>query len=129
MIRRPPRSTRTDTLFPYTTLFRSLLPTAGLAGGQKPKTAPAAPKADAAKPPVWEAGADRFVRPDVHGGARVIGASFASRTAAYGLRGAAGPAHPLAPQAGIHILKRGGSEVRAASALHAYLGLLTPPAN
>src|SRR3546814_5023444 len=28
MIRRPPRSTRTDTLFPYTTLFRS-----GRAGG------------------------------------------------------------------------------------------------
>src|SRR3546814_20467584 len=28
MIRRPPRSTRTDTLFPYTTLFRS-----GLSGG------------------------------------------------------------------------------------------------
>src|SRR3546814_7667865 len=30
MIRRPPRSTRTDTLFPYTTLFRSL-PEAGAA--------------------------------------------------------------------------------------------------
>src|SRR3546814_9246082 len=36
MIRRPPRSTRTDTLFPYTTLFRSPIqetgkrPTAGL---------------------------------------------------------------------------------------------------
>src|SRR3546814_8065984 len=32
MIRRPPRSTRTDTLFPYTTLFRSknvVLPTLG----------------------------------------------------------------------------------------------------
>src|SRR3546814_15244973 len=29
MIRRPPRSTRTDTLFPYTTLFRS-----GRAGGK-----------------------------------------------------------------------------------------------
>src|SRR3546814_3599952 len=29
MIRRPPRSTRTDTLFPYTTLFRSV----GWAGG------------------------------------------------------------------------------------------------
>src|SRR3546814_11980789 len=28
MIRRPPRSTRTDTLFPYTTLFRSGLPAA-----------------------------------------------------------------------------------------------------
>src|SRR3546814_7481307 len=26
MIRRPPRSTRTDTLFPYTTLFRSTTP-------------------------------------------------------------------------------------------------------
>src|SRR3546814_8236072 len=26
MIRRPPRSTRTDTLFPYTTLFRSYQP-------------------------------------------------------------------------------------------------------
>src|SRR3546814_11062525 len=27
MIQRPPRSTRTDTLFPYTTLFRSHVPT------------------------------------------------------------------------------------------------------
>src|SRR3546814_7953956 len=31
MIRRPPRSTRTDTLFPYTTLFRS-----GRPGGGRP---------------------------------------------------------------------------------------------
>src|SRR3546814_8855177 len=30
MIRRPPRSTRTDTLFPYTTLFRSRRDVAGL---------------------------------------------------------------------------------------------------
>src|SRR3546814_2136624 len=29
MIRRPPRSTRTDTLFPYTTLFRSATCTSG----------------------------------------------------------------------------------------------------
>src|SRR3546814_13479242 len=29
MIRRPPRSTRTDTLFPYTTLFRSDSDTGG----------------------------------------------------------------------------------------------------
>src|SRR3546814_18976565 len=34
MIRRPPRSTRTDTLFPYTTLFRS----PGGAGGWNPQT-------------------------------------------------------------------------------------------
>src|SRR3546814_2339833 len=30
MIRRPPRSTRTDTLFPYTTLFRSTAAVLGL---------------------------------------------------------------------------------------------------
>src|SRR3546814_13351991 len=30
MIRRPPRSTRTDTLFPYTTLFRSPLMAVGV---------------------------------------------------------------------------------------------------
>src|SRR3546814_1876658 len=34
MIRRPPRSTRTDTLFPYTTLFRSAARSAASADGQ-----------------------------------------------------------------------------------------------
>src|SRR3546814_14001765 len=34
MIRRPPRSTRTDTLFPYTTLFRSQVPSELHAGGR-----------------------------------------------------------------------------------------------
>src|SRR3546814_5105749 len=34
MIRRPPRSTRTDTLFPYTTLFRSTQWTAAHLGYQ-----------------------------------------------------------------------------------------------
>src|SRR3546814_20842208 len=34
MIRRPPRSTRTDTLFPYTTLFRSRLRIGDLANRQ-----------------------------------------------------------------------------------------------
>src|SRR3546814_20900424 len=32
MIRRPPRSTRTDTLFPYTTLFRSAATSPSLRG-------------------------------------------------------------------------------------------------
>src|SRR3546814_17546570 len=32
MLRRPPRSTRTDTLFPYTTLFRSLDSNVALTG-------------------------------------------------------------------------------------------------
>src|SRR3546814_3051172 len=36
MIRRPPRSTRTDTLFPYTTLFRSdREPAPGALGGRE----------------------------------------------------------------------------------------------
>src|SRR3546814_8076846 len=35
MIRRPPRSTRTDTLFPYTTLFRSRAGRRRLAGQQE----------------------------------------------------------------------------------------------
>src|SRR3546814_20532387 len=34
MIRRPPRSTRTDTLFPYTTLFRSFIRSFGVKSGE-----------------------------------------------------------------------------------------------
>src|SRR3546814_1527049 len=54
MIRRPPRSTRTDTLFPYTTLFRSTRTDAsGLTRGEdwRPAcaAAPAWPSADAAR--------------------------------------------------------------------------------
>src|SRR3546814_11367971 len=41
MIRRPPRSTRTDTLFPYTTLFRSASPSAP--GTARPDPGSAAP--------------------------------------------------------------------------------------
>src|SRR3546814_6773135 len=42
MIRRPPRSTRTDTLFPYTTLFRSdaLRPVRGVQSCHRRWTAP-----------------------------------------------------------------------------------------
>src|SRR3546814_13389872 len=39
MIRRPPRSTRTDTLFPYTTLFRSLVFISGVSGSGKTSVA------------------------------------------------------------------------------------------
>src|SRR3546814_4408344 len=42
MIRRPPRSTRTDTLFPYTTLFRSAAASGGaLLPGNSRNTRPA----------------------------------------------------------------------------------------
>src|SRR3546814_9855632 len=42
MLRRPPRSTRTDTLFPYTTLFRSLRRARLLAPRGREGAAPAA---------------------------------------------------------------------------------------
>src|SRR3546814_5120861 len=47
MIRRPPRSTRTDTLFPYTTLFRSLilLPPAPIRKNSKPPSNAPTPSA------------------------------------------------------------------------------------
>src|SRR3546814_12811826 len=51
MIRRPPRSTRTDTLFPYTTLFRSVDPGPCIAGE--------AHKAEADGPGIGEQGRDR----------------------------------------------------------------------
>src|SRR3546814_17078651 len=41
MIRRPPRSTRPDTLFPYTTLFRSIAVARRFACGLKKCAAPA----------------------------------------------------------------------------------------
>src|SRR3546814_11554309 len=42
MIRRPPRSTRTDTLFPYTTLFRSRVGNPELDGPKPRRTHPLA---------------------------------------------------------------------------------------
>jgi gamma-glutamyltranspeptidase/glutathione hydrolase len=74
----------------------------------------------------WRAGDDQFIRSDVHAGDRPVGASFSSRTAVYGLNGAAGTAHPLATQVGIDILKAGGSAVDAAIAINACLGFLEP---
>jgi gamma-glutamyltranspeptidase / glutathione hydrolase len=77
-------------------------------------------------PAAWETGEEHFIRDDVHAGNRVVGASFASRTAVYGRSGAAGTAHPLATLTGIEILKRGGSAIDAAIAMNACLGFLEP---
>jgi gamma-glutamyltranspeptidase/glutathione hydrolase len=65
-------------------------------------------------------------RPDVRGGDRIDGATFASRSAAWGVHGAAATAHPLATQTAIEILKRGGSAVDAAVAANAVLGYGEP---
>ncbi len=98
----------------------------GKQGAPGPGQGGAPQPATATLPPRWVVGEDRFLRPDVAAGDRPVGASFASRTAAYGLNGAAGTAHPLATQAGIDILRRGGSAVDAAIAINACLGFLEP---
>ena len=81
---------------------------------------------EAALPKFQPAGAERFLRPDVHAGDRPSGASFASRSAAMGRSGAAGTAQPLATLTAIEMLKRGGSAADAAVAANACLGFLEP---
>src|SRR3546814_7988514 len=63
MIRRPPRSTRTDTLFPYTTLFRSSA-TGNLGGGWRCRFQRRDDKAAFVKPDLGQlalSGADRHL--------------------------------------------------------------------
>ena len=114
--------------------FIASIPAAALAGpllaqtagpGQGGAPAPS-PDANPPLPQSWDAGEDRFIRPDFHSGDRQVRASFASRSAVYGLSGAAGTSHPMATLARIETLKRGGSAIDAAIAINACLGFLEP---
>ena len=104
--------------------FLAALPIAAAGAASFAQTA-VEPK-DHPLPKFQAAGEDRFVRPDVHAGDRVAGASFASRSSAMGRSGAAGTAHPLATLAAIETLKCGGSAVDGAIAANACLGFLEP---
>src|SRR3546814_1755681 len=81
MIRRPPRSTRTDTLFPYTTLVRS--------GGRPGGHDRAAPRHGAAHHGRRGRGDGRLCGPGRHGG----GADPATRPGPAGNAGRTGPGH------------------------------------
>ena len=106
--------------------FIAALPLTAAAATSRAQVAPATAASAAEVPPYQPPGADRFVRPDVHAGDRPAGASFASRSAAFGLSGAAGTAQPIATLVAIETLKRGGSAADAAIAANACLGFLEP---
>ena len=113
--------------------FLAALPLAAAASGaaaqQPPDTAP--PTTGQPEQPRVQTPASTQTpnRPDVRGGDRITGASFGSRSQAWGAHGAAATAHPIATLMALDMLRRGGSAVDAAVATNAALGFLEPVAN
>src|SRR3546814_6549068 len=91
MIRRPPRSTRTDTLFPYTTLFRSAVRRhrRGARGGRLPALL-CRPRARRLWRAAAAAGADRRAQRDFAARARRLSLHLAVDLPAVDLHGAGG---------------------------------------
>jgi gamma-glutamyltranspeptidase/glutathione hydrolase len=66
---------------------------------------------------------------EAHAGTPGNGRGTATRSVVYGQHGMVACAQPLAAQAGLEVLKSGGSAVDAAIAINACLGLMEPTAN
>src|SRR3546814_15929285 len=85
MIRRPPRSTRTDTLFPYTTLFRSKSAAFLLATMNHLLTHPRAEGDDPNQPRAFILAPTRELAVQIHNDAMGLGAQSGLRmTVCYG---------------------------------------------
>jgi gamma-glutamyltranspeptidase/glutathione hydrolase len=66
---------------------------------------------------------------DVHPGTPATGRGMATRSVVYAQHGMVACAQPLAAQAGLEVLKNGGTAVDAAIAVNSCLGLMEPTSN
>src|SRR3546814_20223907 len=111
MIRRPPRSTRTDTLFPYTTLFRSRQ------AGRPPAEGSAADAGPGEEDGGEEDGGEEGSREEAHQGSGEEARNVQSleRGKRPGMRSHLSPAHRCRPGArpyGVHTSLAGAARPR-----------------